>query len=104
MLPEPEHSRHGSEKLKEPWLREISPEPWHCGQVRGVVPGLAPLPWQTSHAPGERSVSGSAGPRPACPKSSVTSVSTSRPRCGPRRVGPVGPPPEKIELKMSEKP
>jgi hypothetical protein len=27
MLPEPWHSRHGSEKLNEPWFREISPEP-----------------------------------------------------------------------------
>src|SRR5690348_10947476 len=105
IVPAPWHSRHGSEKLNEPWLREIRPLPWHCGQVRGVVPGLAPLPWQVSHSPADRSVSGSVVPRTAWGKSRVTSVSTSRPRRGPRRAAPPpGPPPEKIELKMSEKP
>ncbi len=90
-VPTPWHSRHGSEKLNEPWLRVTSPEPWHCGQVRGWVPGLAPLPWQVSQTPGARSVSGSVTPATASPKSSATSASTSRPRAGPR--GCAGAPP-----------
>jgi hypothetical protein len=44
IVPAPWHSRHGSEKLNDPWLREINPLPAHCGQVRGTVPGFAPLP------------------------------------------------------------
>ena len=35
------------------------------GQVRGWVPGLAPVPWQVSQTPGARSVSGRVAPRTA---------------------------------------
>src|SRR4029434_9831795 len=72
MLPAPWHSRQGSEKLNDPWLREIRPERWHCAQGGGEVPGLAPLPWQVSHSPAERRVSGSVVPRTAWANSSVT--------------------------------
>ena len=67
-VPTPWHSRHGSEKLNEPWLRVTSPAALALRAGRGSVPGLAPLPWQVSHTPGARSVSGSVAPRTASPK------------------------------------
>src|SRR2546430_3985302 len=103
IVPTPWHSRQGSEKLNAPWLVETRPAPWQTGQVRGTDPGLAPLPWQGSHTPGARRVSGRVAPLDASRKSSRTSASTSRPRVGPRRPV-VRPPPEKIELNRSEKP
>src|SRR5256714_2851897 len=104
MVPTPWHSRHGSEKLNEPWLLVVSPTPWQTGQVRGTDPGFAPLPWQVSQTPGARRVSGSVAPLTASRKSRSTSASTSRPRAGPRRAVVVPPRPEKIELNRSEKP
>ena len=44
LLPVPWQSGHGSEKPKCPWLRVTKALPLHVGQVRGLVPGLAPLP------------------------------------------------------------
>ena len=79
IVPTPWHSRHGSEKLNEPWLRVTSPTPRHCGQVRGSVPGLAPVPWQVSQTPGARSVSGSVAP--------AHRVARSRASPRPRRRG-----------------
>src|SRR5690606_11458716 len=100
IVPTPWHSRHGSEKLNDPWLRVTSPVPPQTGHVRGLVPGLAPLPRQVSHTPGARRVSGRVAPCTASAKSMVTSASTSRPRAAPVRWVP---PREKIELNRSEK-
>src|SRR5215472_5829114 len=98
MVPTPWHSRQGSVKLNEPWLLLTTPMPRHLGQVRGDVPGAAPLPLQVSQVPGVRRVIGSVAPCTASTKLSTTSVSTSRPRLRRPVAGLAPPPPEKIEL------
>jgi hypothetical protein len=75
--PVPRQLRQGSEKANEPWLRLVSPAPWHTGQVCGEVPGRAPLPAQVVHVPGLCMRSGTVTPRTASSKESVASVSTS---------------------------
>jgi hypothetical protein len=42
--PVPRQSVQGSLNANEPWLRVTRPAPLQVGQVRGEVPGLAPLP------------------------------------------------------------
>src|SRR5256886_15674402 len=83
IVPTPWHSRHGSEKLNEPWLLVVSPTPWQTGQVRGTEPGLAPLPWQGSQTPGARRVNGSVAPLTASPESSSPPAPTSPAPPGP---------------------
>jgi hypothetical protein len=46
--PWPLHLPHVFAIEKNPCWKRIWPEPLHCGQVCGVVPGLAPLPPQVS--------------------------------------------------------
>src|SRR3712207_8830156 len=81
--PVPRQLRHGSEKANAPWLRLVTPAPWHTGQVCGEVPGRAPLPWQVGHVPGLCMRSGTVTPRTASSNERVASVSTSWPRAGP---------------------
>ena len=51
--PVPRQSRHGSLTPKPPWLNEHRrPEPPQVGQVRGDVPGRAPLPPQVVQVAG----------------------------------------------------
>ena len=45
MTPWPRHVVHGVENEKKPWLSSMTPRPPHVGHTRGVVPGLAPVPW-----------------------------------------------------------
>src|ERR671910_1375080 len=49
IVPSPPHLTHGSEKAKNPWSRLRTPRPPHSGQVRGAVPGAAPVPRQSPH-------------------------------------------------------
>src|SRR2546430_8706363 len=88
IVPTPWHSRHGSEKLNDPWLLVVSPTPWQTGQVRGTEPGLAPLPWQVSQTPRARRVNGSGAAVTPARKSRTDSGSTFRPRPVARPVGP----------------
>src|SRR5215213_11034736 len=81
--PVPRQLRHGSENANAPWLRLVTPAPWHTGQVCGDVPGFAPLPLQVGHVPGLCMRSGTVTPRAASSKERVASVSTSCPRAGP---------------------
>src|SRR5919107_724685 len=111
--PVPRQLRHGSENANAPWLRLVTPAPWHTGQMCGLVPGLAPLPLQVGHVPGLCMRSGTVTPRAASSKESVASVSTSWPRAGPdaaccrARVepgaAPPAPPPKRLP-KMSPSP
>src|SRR3982751_5681267 len=103
-VPTPWHSRHGSENWNAPWFVVTSPMPLHFGQGRGSVPGLAPEPWQVSHRPGARSVSGRVAPRTASSKPSDSSASTSRPRTGPLRTRLAPPPPVNSEPNRSVNP
>src|ERR1700749_109933 len=80
--PLPRQSVHGSEKPKAPWLLLITPEPLQVGHTFGLVPGLAPLPWQFVHGAGLVSRSGIATPLVASMKLSSASVSRSLPRRG----------------------
>src|SRR4051812_762610 len=43
--PEPPHFEHGVEIENSPWPWDSIPRPWHLGHTRGLVPGLAPVPW-----------------------------------------------------------
>src|SRR5919107_1626370 len=81
--PVPRQLRHGSEKANAPWLRLVTPAPLHTGQVCGLVPGRAPLPWQVGQVPGLCIRSGTVTPSTASSKARVASVSTSWPRAGP---------------------
>src|SRR3954470_23871314 len=98
-VPVPRQLRHGSENAKAPWLRLVTPAPWHTGQVCGEVPGRAPLPAQVGQVPGLCIRSGTVTPRTASSNDSVASVSTSWPRAGPdaawlrARALPAPPPP-----------
>src|SRR3954449_4935932 len=47
--PEPPHFEHGVEIENSPWPWDSIPRPWHLGHTRGLVPGLAPVPWQVGH-------------------------------------------------------
>src|SRR3954451_5422205 len=81
--PVPRQLRHGSENANAPWLRLVTPAPWHTGQVCGDVPGFAPVPAQVGQVPGLCMRSGTVTPSTASSKESVASVSTSWPRAGP---------------------
>ena len=52
--PAPPHCGQGWLIEKKPWLWASMPRPSQRGQVTGLVPGLAPLPWQV----GQRSAFG----------------------------------------------
>src|SRR5580765_2177175 len=78
--PLPPQLVHGSEKANDPWLRVTRPEPWHTGQSRGDVPGLAPIPWQVGQVARSATRTGTVTPRTASVKPKVISVSTSAPR------------------------
>src|SRR5690606_27538801 len=78
--PVPRQSRHGSENANAPWLRLTRPTPPHVGQVRGVLPGRAPVPPQRSQRPGEVSRSCTSAPRTASTQSIRSALSTSAPR------------------------
>ena len=60
--PVPRQSSHGSLNPNAPWLRLTMPEPLQRGHTRGLVPGLAPLPWQVVHGDGLVSRSGTVTP------------------------------------------
>ena len=50
-MPRPRQSRHGSVTANTPPEVEVCiPLPSQVGQTRGMVPVLAPVPWQASHA------------------------------------------------------
>src|SRR3954449_8563584 len=110
-VPVPRQFRHGSENANAPWLRLVTPAPWHTGQVCGEVPGLAPVPWQVGQEPGLCMRSGTVTPRTASSNERVASVSTSCPRAGPdaawlrARAEPApAPPPPKRPPNRSPRP
>ena len=96
--PWPPHSGQGWEIEKRPWLWASMPVPSQRGQVRGEVPGFAPLPWQVGHGPVVGTETAIWVPCIAWSKERRTSVSRSRPRCS---RGPCWPPPRKKVEKMS---
>ena len=53
IVPFPWQRGHGCENAKRPCESETTPRPAHCGQTTGDVPGSAPVPWQTEHAPSD---------------------------------------------------
>ena len=65
-----------------------NPAPSHCGQIRGLVPGLPPVPEQSGHGASELSRSEMVTPSIASVKPMVVVVSTSAPLRG--RVGLLG--------------
>src|SRR5215210_2993354 len=50
IVPSPPHLTQGSENAKNPWSRLLTPRPPPSGQVRGAVPGAAPVPRQSPQA------------------------------------------------------
>src|SRR3954454_23081962 len=48
-VPLPWHCEHGVEIENRPWPCDSTPRPWQRGQVLGLVPGLAPVPWHVAH-------------------------------------------------------
>src|SRR3954467_15154604 len=90
--PRPRQLRHGSANANAPCDVDTCPAPLHTLQVRGDVPGLAPLPWHVGHTPGDESRTGTVTPCTASAKSIDTSDSTSAPRRGPIRRPPKTPP------------
>src|SRR4051794_9774372 len=108
-VPAPPHCEHGWEIENRPWPWLSMPRPWHRGQTRGVVPGLAPVPEQVVHVEEVDTDSGTCAPSTAWSKAMRTSASRSRPRSGrgrvepPVRPAPPPPPPNRL-LRMSEKP
>src|SRR6185437_9132493 len=66
----------------------------HTGHTLGLVPALAPVPWQVGHALEVGTASGTCAPLTAWSKVSDTSVSRSRPRgaARPERTSPCRPP------------
>src|SRR5437764_2617592 len=105
ICPRPRQSRHGSENANAPWLRLTRPEPEQVGQIRGAVPGRAPLPPHVAQVAGLDSRSGRVAPLTASVKSIRTSVSTSAPRCGRFAVAPADARPRpKIPPRMSPSP
>src|SRR5580693_10601181 len=97
--PRPWHSLHGSEIPNEPRLRFDWPVPLQVGQTFGMVPALAPVPWQMGHGPSPVSRSATVVPSIASLKLSVVSVSTSAPRrglfCAVVRLPPPNTPPNR---------
>ena len=79
-VPDPWQFEQGWEIEKIPWLWASIPRPSQTGQTCGLVPGLAPVPWQVGHGEDVGTWSGTWAPFTAWSKSSVTSVSRSRPR------------------------
>src|SRR5215218_9737544 len=93
--PLPPQREQGCVIEKKPWPCDSTPRPWQTGQTTGDVPGLAPVPWQVSHAVVVGIASEDCAPSTASLKDSETSVSRSRPRCGrgrPPAPGPAPPP------------
>ena len=82
---------HGCDIEKMPWLWDSMPRPLQTGQTRGVVPGLAPEPWQVGHGCEVGTASGTCAPLTAWSKVSETSVSRSRPRGRPLAHAAAGP-------------
>ena len=82
--PAPPHCGQGWLIEKKPWLWESMPRPSQRGQVTGLVPGLAPLPWQVGQRSAFGTVTPTWAPLTAWSKLRLTSVSRSRPRtcCG----------------------
>ncbi len=74
-------------------ISRVRPVPLHWGQVSRPVPGLAPLPWQTSQLTSARTSTLVDTPKTASTRSSSTSTSMSSPRGALAEV-PKGPPPE----------
>ena len=81
-VPDPWQLEHGCDIEKTPWLWASIPRPLHTGHTRGVVPGLAPEPWQVGHAWEVGTASDTCVPLTAWSKVSEVSVSRSRPRAG----------------------
>src|SRR5699024_5428798 len=113
-VPVPEQSGQGREKPKAPRSSETSPLPLQVPQVRGLVPGFAPEPWQLVQGAALVSRMGTVTPLVASRNSRVISVSTSAPRLRlrwrrppppPKPLKPPPPPllaPPKTSPKMSE--
>src|ERR1700727_1550813 len=106
-VPEPPQLEHGCVIEKIPWLCASTPRPWQTGQIFGLVPERAPLPWQVGQGCEVGTDNRTWVPRTASSKLSWTSDSRSRPRAsaarwGPDRVAPPGPPPNRLE-RMSPK-
>src|SRR5436305_15279207 len=108
IVPAPPQFEHGCEIEKIPWLCDSIPVPLQTGHTFGLVPGLAPVPWQVGHCLEVGTEIGTWVPLIACSNVSDTSVSRSRPRAGrarsPARPRPgLAPPPNRYE-RMSPKP
>ena len=101
--PAPPHCGQGWLIEKKPWLWASMPRPSQRGQVTGLVPGLAPLPWQVAQRSAFGTVTPIWAPLTAWSKLSWTSVSRSRPRTCWAWAPPPRPPRLKIEEKMSPK-
>ena len=78
--PWPPHCGQGWLIEKKPWLWASMPRPSQRGQVTGLVPGLAPLPWQVGQRSAFGTVTWTWAPLTAWSKLSLISVSRSRPR------------------------
>ena len=89
-VPLPRQSRHGSESAKPPWDREITPRPRQSAQVRGDVPGRAPLPPHVVQvaAPGSRTVA--SRPVSDFSKGMVISAAMSVPAAGRGQASDAG--------------
>ena len=72
----------------------ICPEPWHDGHVFGVVPGLAPDPWQVSQFSLLVTDISFSTPLIASSKVNLTVYSISAPLLGPLLFLELPPPPK----------
>src|SRR3954470_3005811 len=81
-VPLPPQREHGCEIENRPWPCDSTPRPWQTGQIVGLVPGLAPVPWHVTHVWEVGTDTESWAPSIAWSKLSRTSVSRSRPRVG----------------------
>ena len=93
-VPVPPHFWHGWEMENRPCDSASTPRPWQRLQTFGVVPGLAPVPWQVGQGADMDTLTGTCAPSMAWSNETCTSVSRSAPRSG-RDAGPPrpGPPP-----------
>src|ERR671920_2648768 len=87
-----------------PTVLTTNPAPSHSGQIRGLVPGLPPVPWQSGHGASEVSRSEIVTPSIASVKLIVAVVSTSAPFWDRLRRGPRPKPPPSRPPNISPKP
>ena len=105
-VPVPPHFWHGCEMENRPCDSASTPRPWQRLHTLGVVPGLAPVPWQVGQGADMDTLTGTCAPSMAWSNETWTSVSRSAPRSG-REAGPprpAGPPPPNRSERMSPMP